>query len=107
MSRFISRVEALTLCSEFERQLAGEWHVALTGSCLYGAAESFKDIDVVIYPHGESKATEADRLAVMNRLGIDAKLLVETGDREYDGIRTIYKGIHAESGATVDAFFLR
>ena len=49
--------EIITMCSEIEKKLSGDFHVALTGSTLYGKQSSRRpdeppvDIDVIIYPH--------------------------------------------------------
>lgn len=83
----ITQDQAINLCREFECKLAPDYHVALTGSCLYGpefakgdVQDCYKDADILIYPKNNEKDYSIDE--ALKRLGaIPSKILNEKYER--------------------------
>lgn len=61
---------ALNFAREFERRLSpGGWHVALAGSVLLHG-QSYKDLDLVVFPHSYSEQNHAARVQTMEDMGL-------------------------------------
>lgn len=104
--------EAVKLCLYLEPRLREKgWHVALTGSALYGRTRDNgkpPDIDLIFYPHNDDKEHPEDGGELLSHCGIkEFKML---GNSEYRDERTedwreIWR-THTKSGRQVDIMFL-
>ena len=99
---------AIAMCQKFEGELRNYgWHIALTGSCLYGPSPTADNIDVVIYPHidehgGKSDLTPEQVLAL---IGVSEVSHTEA-DQWYGGGHVDYIYVGRHETVKVDAFFL-
>ena len=60
----ITLEEAISVCREIEERLKPiGYHCGLTGSTLY-KGESFKDIDIIVYPHQVSDTKTLDEIII-------------------------------------------
>jgi hypothetical protein len=109
--------EAIALCTRLEPRLRRVgWHIALTGSVLYGrigkaaARKTPSDIDVIVYPHREDGGEhDCDKLEdVLRKVGIRNAEAVECdnyGNTEY-GTAAIFV-FHTLAGTKVNVMQLQ
>jgi hypothetical protein len=91
---------AAKVCKHLEGKLRPVgWHVALTGSCLYGSEPN--DIDLILYPNNDEGLHDESAEDLMKAMGI--KDWLRLGDESYarQVIRT-----RTKDGTQVDFFML-
>ena len=107
MSLFI---EAINLCATIEPLLrARGWHVALTGSVLYGhyskapldAETVVEDIDLIFYPHRDDKEHNETIEDLLELIG--AKKYEPCGGDQYEDSGQVYSW-KLKSGTRVNAW---
>lgn len=96
--------EAVDLAREMNVALEGlGYHTALTGGCLY-RGESFKDVDIIIYPRSHAKRMDPQDIirALSVQFGITGHR--EAGDPRYPCDKIVF--VTALRGKRCDLFFL-
>jgi hypothetical protein len=71
-----TRDDAFPLLEKLEAMFGGKYHVALAGSVAY-RGHSYKDLDVIVYPHGDDPFDHATLDAMLVTAGLRRFYTVE------------------------------
>jgi len=99
------RNEAFKLCEWAEPRLRAKgWHVALTGSTLYGkfGSEKESDIDLVFYPHRDGEEHDESMEDLLGIIG--AKNVESCASDDYGPEETVVWAFYLQSGTKVNAW---
>lgn len=96
---------ALKLCQQFELKLRPiGWHVALTGSTLYGMGEGPKpaDVDLILYPNSDDVLHDETMEELLETIGIQKFEVLDSDDYE----RPVYRAT-SKTGIRTDFFIAK
>ena len=101
--------DGITFSRNLEKRIAPlGYHCGITGSTLYKGL-SFKDLDIIIYPHDVTKVDAETRKKVEEMLIMDFDTEIHKIDRlKYPDTKDVYYGYFGgQNGKRVDFFFLK
>ncbi len=98
--------DGILFCQKIEKILKDfGYHCALTGGVLYNN-KSFKDLDVMIYPHSHKTFNFDDAITILkNECNVENLNIIIPDDKRYPECKDIWMGEF--EGKRIDFFFVR
>jgi hypothetical protein len=95
-------LKAARWCAIFEQKLRPMgYHVALTGSALYGLGKGKADIDIIIYPNNDQEPHDEPANEVLAVIGVTKFDVLDL----HDYSRDVFSAV-AKDGTKIDFWFL-